>query len=400
MVALLLLALFQQSDPQADGVKALEARDYTAAEAAFAKAVESAPGDYAARFHLALSRSLLGKREEAIAEYRKTLELKPRLYEAELNLGILLLDGKELTGAAAVLRSAVETKPAEFRPNFHLAEALLAAGDNAGAERHYKTAREADPKSAAAAAGLARSVARQGRLAEAAPHYEAAAALDPDYRRLLLELAALYEPKQAAEAIAIYEKFREDPAASERLGQLLIEGGRAADAIAPLEFAVGKSPTAANRVALATALLRSKQPEKAAPVLEKAAAESGDPAVRLMYGRVLRDQKNYDAAARQFLLVTQKLPDSREAWSELAAMYNLMGLYPQALAAFDRLQALGENGPALYYFRAIILDRLKQFPAALGNYETFLKMSEGKHPEEEFKARQRVRILKKETGGR
>jgi tetratricopeptide (TPR) repeat protein len=398
MAILLLLVLLQQPDPGAEGLKALESRDYAAAEAAFAKAVAAAPGDYAAHFHLALSRSLLGRRDEAVAGYRKTLELKPRLYEAELNLGILLLERKDLAEAAALLRAALETKPAEFRPNFHLAETLLALDDAAGAERHYKTARAADPKSAAAAAGLARAVARQSRLDEAAPLYREAAGLDPGYRPLLLELAALYEPKQPAQAIAIYEQFRDDPAASERLGQLLIESGRAVDAVAPLELAVAQSPTAANRVALATALLRSGQAEKALPALEKAVEESGDPAVRMMYGRVLRDQKKYDAAARQFLTVTQKLPDSREAWSELAAMYNLMGLYPQALAAFDRLQALGENGPALYYFRAIILDRLKQYPAALGNYEAFLRLSEGKHPEEEFKARQRIRILKRETG--
>jgi hypothetical protein len=37
---------------------------------------------------------------------------------------------------------------------------------------------------------------------------------------------------------------------------------------------------------------------------------------------------------------------------------------------------------------------------ALENYEKFLTLSENKYPDEEFKARQRVRILKREISKR
>jgi hypothetical protein len=37
---------------------------------------------------------------------------------------------------------------------------------------------------------------------------------------------------------------------------------------------------------------------------------------------------------------------------------------------------------------------------ALENYRRFLELSQGEHPDEEFKARQRVRILEHELTGR
>ena len=46
----LILLVWQSEDPGAAGMKALEARNYEAAAAAFRKAVEAAPDDYAARY--------------------------------------------------------------------------------------------------------------------------------------------------------------------------------------------------------------------------------------------------------------------------------------------------------------------------------------------------------------
>lgn len=402
MRVVLVLLFLQQADHHARGIEALEKKDYPAAVVSFAKAADADPNDHAAHFHLALARSLSGEWAAAIGGYRKVLELKPGLYEAELNLGILLLEQKQAEAAIPSLRAATEKKPKEFRPNYYLAEALLAAGQPSQAEPWYQSALKLDAKSAAAERGLARSLASQQKLDDAAPHFRRAAELDPAYRDALLELAGLYEAaKRPLEAIPLYEQFPEDPAARERLGELLLEAGRPEEAVRHLEFAVARSPTAANRLALATAYLRSKQPDKAVAAVEQAiAAAPDDLDLRLFHGRLLRDQKNFRDAARQFYFVVQKRPDSREAWSELAAMLNALEQHPQALAALDRLEALGESGPAIHYLRAIMLDRLQQHAPALASYEKFLALAAGRHPEEEFKARQRVRILKKEIGRR
>jgi tetratricopeptide (TPR) repeat protein len=157
-----------------------------------------------------------------------------------------------------------------------------------------------------------------------------------------------------------------------------------------------ESPTTATAYALATAYLRIKQPEKSLPlaqaILEK---EPGNVEVRLFHGRLLRDQKRYAEAARQFHMVAQAEPGRLEAWSELTAMLMLLGQYEPALEAIERVRTLGGETAAYHYLRATMLDATKQHKPALASYRRFLELSEGKNPDEEFKARQRVRLLQK-----
>jgi predicted Zn-dependent protease len=333
-----------------------------------------------------------------LAEYKKVLELKPGLYEAELNLGILLLRDKQPADAAGYLQQAAEQKPKEFRPLLYWAEALLESGNAAHAEHQYHAALELDPKSAAAELGLAHTLVKQDRLADAVPHFRTAAQLDTNYRDGLLELAGLYEKNhQNTEAIAIYQEFPDNAAAQEHAGQLLLEGQHSADAIAPLEAAMQKDPTPGNRLALATAYLFEKQFAKALPLLDQSvAAEPGNFALHMMYGRGLRDSKKYDPAAQQFFQATKLQPDSREAWNELAGMLYISEKFPESLAALDRAHQLGDDTPANYYFHAITYDKLRALQQALDYYRQFLDRSNGKFPDEEWKARQRAKLLDRE----
>jgi hypothetical protein len=57
---------------------------------------------------------------------------------------------------------------------------------------------------------------------------------------------------------------------------------------------------------------------------------------------------------------------------------------------------LGENTAGNWFFRAIILDKAAQLKPALEAYQRFLSMSQGKNPDQEFQARQRVRIIQLE----
>ena len=397
-----LLFFLQATDYSAGGLKALEAKKYDQAAELFGKAVAADPKDYAAHFHLALSYSMLKRDAEGIAEYKKVLELKPGLYQAQLNVGILLIRDKQPAEAAPYLQQAVEQKPKEFRPRLYWADSLLASGDAAKAEEQYRAALELNAKSAAAELGLGQAQAKQNRLADAAPHFRAAAQLDPGYRDSLLELASMYEQNhQDAEAIAVYQEFPENPAAQERLGRLLLEGKHSKDAIAPLEAAVQKDPTPANRLALATAYLFEKQFDKALPMLSQSvAAEPGSYSLRMMYGRGLRDNKQYEPAAQQFFQATKLQPDSREAWSELAGMLYMLERYPESLTALDRAHQLGEDTPGNYYFHAITYDKLRALKPALQYYQEFLARSKGQFPDEEWKARQRAKLIERELNKR
>jgi tetratricopeptide (TPR) repeat protein len=400
----LVAALFflQTPDYSAEGTKALDAAKYGQAAELFGKAVAADPKDYTAHFHLALSYTMLKRDTESLAEYKKVLELKPGLYEAELNAGILLIRDKQPAEAAQYLQQAVEQKPKEFRPRIYWADALLASGDPAKASEQYRAALELDPKSAAAELGLAHAAVQQDRLADAVPHFEAAAKLDPGYRDALLELAGLYEKNhQNAEAVAIYQQFPENAAAQEHVGQLLLVDKRSADAIAPLEAAMQKDPTPANRLALATAYLFEKQFAKALPLLDQSvAAQPDNYSLRMMYGRGLRDSKKYDPAANQFFQATKLKPDSREAWNELAGMLYMLEKFPESLTALDKAHQLGDDTPANYYFHAITYDKLKVLKQALDYYREFLSRSKGAFPDEEWKARQRAKLLERELSKR
>jgi tetratricopeptide (TPR) repeat protein len=398
MMWLLVAALLAQTaDFEADGIKALDAKQYGAAVELFTKAVAAEPKDYAAHFHLALAYSLLGKDAEAIAQYKSTLELKPALYEAELNVGICLVRVKDSASALPFLKDAAAQKPKEFRPAFYFAQALLDHGDFNDAQTAFTAALAINPASAPAELGLGQSLVRQNLLADAEPHYRKATELDPGYKPALLELAQLYEAAhQAAPAIAIYREFPGNPAAEERMGALLSESGHAGDAIPALESAVAKSPTAANRVALAQAYVKSNQPEKAIPLVNQALAEApADFELRMFYGRLLRDQRKFADAAQQFVESSKLKPDAIQPWNELAGVLIVAEQYAQALIALDKSRALGGETTWHFYLRAISYDHLHQLKEALANYQAFLEKSQGS-PNEEFKARQRARIIQNE----
>ncbi len=401
MLAVLLFSLLAQ-DPAAAGLKALEAEKYTEAADLLEKAIAADPQDLASHFNLALARTFLNQDAAAIVAYRKTLQLKPGLYEASLNLGMVFLRAKQPADAIAPLTDAAAAKPQELRPKLYLADALAESGaEPANVEAKYRDALALDAKSASAHLGLGRALARQNKWDEAITSYRQASTLDPQYKDFAGELAQQLEAAgQKRQAIDLYRTL-DSPAARERVAVLQLEANDLAAAIASLEPTVQASPTVANRLALATAYLRNKQPEKSLPLVEAALAqEPNNLDLRMMYGRLQRDQRKFEGAAQQFYFVTKQQPTNIQAWRELSAMLISLNQDQNALNCFAKLKELGDDAPAHDFFRAVILDRNKQYQPALDAYRRFLARSEGKFPEEEFKSRQRARIIEKELSKR
>lgn len=389
--------------PVEDGIKALDAGKPAEAELLFTKATLADPADYSAFFNLAFAQSVLNKDSAATANYRKVLALKPGLYEAELNLGILLLRQKLSQDAIPYLEAAAKAKPDQYRPNYYLGDALLNAGRGVEAETAFRAAFQINSNSAEAAQGLGQSLLNQRKTAEGAVWIEKAASLDPSFQPALLQLASVYEAdKNYEEAIKIYRRFPNEPGTRERLGELLIESGKSASAIPELEAAVQQSPSLANLTALATAYLQNKQPEKCQPIMDQALRlDPNNGELRLLYGRLLRELRKFDLAANQFALAVKLDPKSSEAWSDLAMVTVLMDRYDIALTALDKVKELHAEKPGHKYLRAITLDKIKQnrnqAKLALAAYQDFLSVAGGKFPDEEFKSRQRIKILEREV---
>jgi Tfp pilus assembly protein PilF len=402
VIAPLLFCLALQT-PAEEGIKALDAGKPAEAAALFRQALAAEPNDFSLHFNLAFAQSMLNQDNEAISSYRKALELKPGLYEAQINLGILLLRQKLYADSAPVLAAAAKSKPSEYRPAYYLGEALLNLNRGAEAEQSFRQALQINPRSAEAAQGIGMALLNQGKTAAGAPFIEQAVQLDPGFEQALLHLATVYEAdKDYDAAIALYRRFPNDAAARERLGDLLLKTGKASSAIAELEAATKASPTVANYTALATAYLQSGQPAKCQPAIDAALRlEPNNGELRLLYGRLLREMRKFDLAANQFALAVKLSPNSPEAWSDLATATVLMERYDVALTALDHLRQLNAEKPGHLYLRAITLDKVKQnrqgARAALAAYQEFLNVAGGKFPDEEFKARQRLKILEREV---
>jgi tetratricopeptide (TPR) repeat protein len=393
MLAFLLLA---QEEPSAEGLCALEAKNYAAAVAHLKAAAEKSPKDHEVLFNLALAYSLDGQEQLAAEQYRKVLELKPGLYAAELNLGILLHSSSP-EAALPHLEAARKEKESDFSPAFYLADALSRLGRYGDAAPHYAAASEADPKSPHAWVGLARAELPLGRDQDARAHFEKAAELDPQFASAIFELAEYYQEKgEIDSALAIYAKFPDDPGARAKSGEILFEAERYSEAIPHLEHAYRRAPQPGLLLRIAGAYLKSNQRDKGLAALQQVVETSPqDFDARMLYGQALREGKNMRGAMEAFASAVRLKPDSQEAWSELANMQILLELYPNALFSLDKVKALGPEKEGHLFLRAIILDKMQQYEPALSNYQQFLARAGGKFPDQEFQARQRSRIIQR-----
>ncbi len=327
------------------------------------EAARKEPESAAIQFHLGYALSLAGENERAIAAFRRVLEIDPEIRAARLNLAHLLLGAGQPAEARTLLEQCLKQDPGDAKAAFLLGRALADSGQWRAAAEAFETAAQKQPADLETALALAGAWERAG------------------------------ERRKAAE---VYARFSEEPAALERLGVLELEMGALEDSIRHLEAVRARSSTPAVLYALATAYLRNRQPEQSAATASALVAlEPANPELRLFYGRLLRDQKKYAEAAPQFQEAVRLAPRSGEAWNEFAAVLMLLKQYEPALAALDKARELNGPSPAYDYFRATLLDAMNQPKAALESYRRFLASSNGAHPDEEFKARQRVRILER-----
>ena len=402
---LLLVALLQQpknqppakpaSDPLADAQSQLDAGHPEQAIVILKDLLDKNPDNYGVWFNLGVAYGLAGQNGESAAAFRKVLALEPKLYEAQLNLGLLLLKQKQYAEALDLLAQAAAQKPQEARPQRLLGQALVGAGKFSEAEVKLRAATTLDPKQSEAFILLARALAAQEKWADAAAAMAKYNELKPTDSSARLELAQFLEKaKKPAEAAAIYRQFPHDAGAMERAGMLALDLGDTKQAVASLSAALALSPTPALRYALAMALKFDGQPEQAIEIATPLVqAEPNNFDLRMFYGRLLRDQRQFVPAERQFSAATRLKPDSLEAWKELTGILHVQNNFTAALEALEKTRQLGGEDAVYFWYRAIMLDALKQPKPALESYKRFLSMSEGKRPDEEFKARQRVRIL-------
>lgn len=425
--------------------QALKRNDYAAAAEVLETYLSRNPQDYRAEFNLAYAYSLLGRRADAVRLYRNVLEREKDLLPAHLNLGILLLEEQQAAEALEHLSWVVAREPDNFRAQVHLAGALAARKQVPEARDAYETALRLKPDDAPTHLAYARLLAPTDPAA-AESHLRKVLASDfgsdrppglsndPTLEEAQLLLATVLENRASegadaldqsrdpavsatqdraaertarlAEAAGIYRRYLEaHPERADlhrRLGQLYSLEKRSSEAIAEFEAAqaLDSSPEVARE--LLQSYLQDLEPHRdqalalVRQILEKD-ADNRD--LRFLYGTLWMGKKQYAEAAEQFRRVTELQPDRVEGYTNLASALYLLKDYPGTVAALAKVTELRQDTAGTYFLRAITLDRLELRQPALENYQRFLEQDEGKNPDQEFQARQRIKVLSREVPG-
>ncbi len=384
------------AEAQEKGMKALEASRYPEAAQHLQRAVELMPEDVPSRFYLAQALAQAGEEAKALPHYEKLIELQPELVEVRLNFAQVLTVLKRDAEAAEQLEVASRLKPDDPAVRFQLGYAELRAGDAEKARTRFEALVKEDSSDADYHYGLGQSAFLLKDLGTAETEFREAAKRDPRYLNGLLAVAESWqETGNLEKAAALFGEFPDNPDATRRAGELLVELGKNEEAIASLEAGSASAPTFANRRNLAVAYQRAGKLEKALAVLDAAVeAEPANPEAYIALGRVLRDARRFPLAAAQFRQALKLDAANLSAWNEFAAVAMLAGEYQACLDAIAAIENQGGLTTGHHYLRAIIFDRFQQDDAALKEYELFLSSSSGQNEDEEFKARQRVRMLK------
>lgn len=389
---------------------ALEKEDYASAAKALEEYLPQNPEDFRAEFNLAYAYSMMGRRADAIGRYRNVLNRQKELVPAHLNLGMLLVEEKQAAEAVEHLRFVQEKEPGDFRAAFYLAQALSTLQRLPEAREAYEQALALKPEDANARVAYARLLT-ESNPAEAERQLRSALQADPSRDEARLLLASVLESRGTQDALGeaaeLYRRYLdahpdrpESNALRVRLGHLYATQRRTTEAIAQWEAARAAGDTSAELARLLLdAYVQGGEPEKvkASELLDQMLVQHGNDAeLWFLAGRLRMERRQYQAAAERFLRATVLRPEWAEGHTNLASALYLIKNYEATVAALAKVAALGQDTAGTHFLRAISLDQLRQQEAALENYQRFLELTDGKNPDQEFQARQRIRILSNE----
>ncbi len=165
---------------------------------AASRAVELAPDDLEAHYHLARCASILGRIPEAEEHFKRVLQADvppasaPYYFaESHLNLGVLHEMRGQVDEAASEYIRAAQMRPDYAPPHNNLGALYKRRGDLARAEAEYRTALSLQPEFPEACFNLGVLLEGQGKLAEAETQYRRAIQLRPGYPKATARLGDL-----------------------------------------------------------------------------------------------------------------------------------------------------------------------------------------------------------------
>ncbi|MCX7631879.1 MAG: tetratricopeptide repeat protein [Turneriella sp.] len=284
------------------GKKSFEAKDYATAEAHFRKALEKDPNSAEARYLLARSLDLQGKKEAAIAEYRR----------------------------------AIEKEPEHARAHYYIGRLLYQAQKYAEAERSFARAAKADSKFAAAHYSQGLALDKMGKTAEALSAYRKATETDPNLREAYFNSAILLKKQQRYdEALAALERSGPGSDTEYQRGEILLKQKKFEAARAAFERVLAEKPQhyeAAFNLALTYHKLGN--PAGADKILSRVIRDDSPADLHYTYGKLLEESTELAAAEKQYRTSVSKDPRYYKGWINLGRVAAAQQKYDQAEQAY------------------------------------------------------------------
>jgi tetratricopeptide (TPR) repeat protein len=136
------------------GVAWSERKNFAEAAACFETALHLSPQFTLFRYNFARSLGILGRAEEAMAQYREVLKQRPDLATAENDLGLLLAKTGKPDEAIIHLEATLRLQPNNPLAHYYLGRILAKGGRSAEAIEHWKAALRLRPDFAPAREAL------------------------------------------------------------------------------------------------------------------------------------------------------------------------------------------------------------------------------------------------------
>jgi len=401
----------------AEAEAAIVKSDWKTAETKLDAWLTTRPNDARALFDAGYVADAQNRTDDAAALYRRATEAHPKSFEAHLSLGLLLarqgkrsdarpyleasttLDPESDLGDAGLAlkarawRALAEIdKPGPDHPgdpaqaSTELLEALklspetpadtlLAAnlaestGQLDAAEAAYRRLLGKDPGSEPANAGLAHVLIARKQYPEAETLLRAALAKSPDDPTLNAQLATVLAAQDKAEALPLLENLHtahpQDTSITRMLADVEAQAGDAAASDKLYETLLVSRPD--------------------------------DIDLLVAHGQNLIRQLKYPQALAVFDKATRIDPSNGDGWSGLAFAASKTGQPTVVLHALTMRSKFLPEVASTYFLRATSYDTMHDKGNAISYYRQFLESADGKFPDQEWQAKQRLLLLEKKN---
>lgn len=362
---------------------------------------------YSLRGEIALSRNQTAEAETA---FRRALEIEPNSKRAHVGLAQMLLANNKVAEAVTAAKAAITAGDDSSLIYALLGHAQLRNQQMSEALASLTEALKREPQNAQALRDRVEVWLTSKDLARAVADLQALLVVEKS-TATMLRLAHLHRAaRQYDEAIKWYQQVTEAESANQEartaLAEVMIESGKAENAIAQLEALIKAEPDRADLRSQLATLLVVNQPEKALEQYQAAARLDGKNLNhQIGIGSALVKLKRYDEA---IVLLRPLLAQSLEADRMYTARANLATAffelkdYPSAAREYiwllDYLAKRGEQKKTAVttYLLGVCFDKIGDFEQALKAYQQFLSLATSEQQLEVEKVKLRLPSLQRQ----